>query len=100
MTIGAVAPVRISWPPMTRGTSIVSPAIAASFAWIDARSGVPGAYDRIGSLTGGGTRRWPLKLACDGMGVLARSATSLRVARWGRRWEQRFVQKGDEWRDA
>src|SRR5262249_40181972 len=46
---------------MMSGMSIFSLAICFSRALSDARSGEPGAYDRMGSFTGGGTRRWPLK---------------------------------------
>jgi hypothetical protein len=52
-----VRPVRISLPPMMIGMSSFSPAICFRRAFSSARSGVPGAYDRLGSFTGGGTRR-------------------------------------------
>src|ERR1043166_6196068 len=63
MTARPHSPVFTSLPPMMSGMTIFSPAIASSRALSDARSGVPGAYERIGSLTGGGTRRRPLKAA-------------------------------------
>ena len=53
MTDLAVAPVRTALPPMIIGMSMVSPAISANRALSDARSGEPGAYERMGSLTGG-----------------------------------------------
>src|SRR5436190_23761570 len=60
MTAWPQLPVFTSLPPMTSGMSIFSLAIALSLAFSDARSGEPGAYERIGSLMGGGTRRCPL----------------------------------------
>src|SRR5687767_15133231 len=45
---------------MMIGISTRSDAIDASRALIEARSGDPGAYERTGSLIGGGTRRMPL----------------------------------------
>ncbi len=48
---------------MMSGISIVSPAIAVNRAFSSARSGVPGAYVRLASLTGSGTRRTPAKEA-------------------------------------
>jgi hypothetical protein len=60
MTAWAMSPVRISSPPMTIGISTRSPAIEASLAFRRSRSGDPGAYDRTGSFTAGGTRRIPL----------------------------------------
>src|SRR5688572_17773827 len=56
-------PVRISRPPMMIGISIFSPAIFSSRAFRSARSGEPGAYVRLGSLTGWGTRRTPANAA-------------------------------------
>src|SRR5689334_10251351 len=46
---------------MTTGISMRSDAIDASRDLSAARSGEPGAYERTGSFTGGGTRRLPLK---------------------------------------
>ena len=48
---------------MTSGISIRSAAIAFSRAFSSARSGVPGAYERLGSLIGSGTRRTPANAA-------------------------------------
>jgi hypothetical protein len=60
------SPVFTSLPPMISGMSTFSLAIAFSLALSDARSGLPGAYERIGSLTGGGTRRCPLNATYEG----------------------------------
>src|SRR6478736_8584104 len=59
MTDRSVRPVRISRPPMMIGISIFSAAIEASRAFSSARSGLPGAYVRLTSLIGWGTRRAP-----------------------------------------
>src|SRR6476619_7562950 len=63
MTDRSVRPVRISRPPMMIGISIFSAAIDASRAFSSARSGLPGAYVRLTSLIGCGTRRTPAKAA-------------------------------------
>src|SRR5262245_59888357 len=63
MTECAVRPVRISRPPMTSGISIFSAAIAFSRFLSSARSGDPGAYERLGSLIGSGMRRTPANAA-------------------------------------
>src|SRR5688500_7968907 len=55
---------------MITGMSIRSFAISASRFLSDARSGDPGAYERTGSLTGGGTRRVPVN-PTTGAGVCA-----------------------------
>ena len=56
-------PVRISVPPMMSGMSIFSAAIDFSRAFSSARSGEPGAYERLASLIGCGTRRTPANAA-------------------------------------
>ena len=56
----ATSPVRISLPLMTSGISGHSCSMAASRALTSARSGEPGAYDLIGSLTAVGIRRTPV----------------------------------------
>src|SRR5688500_10614231 len=61
MTTGCVRPVRISRPPMTNGMSTRSAAIVFRRAFSSARSGEPGRYDRLKSLTGAGTRGIPEK---------------------------------------
>jgi hypothetical protein len=48
---------------MMIGISIFSAAIFSRRAFNSARSGLPGAYDRFGSLIGGGTRRMPANAA-------------------------------------
>src|SRR6185437_1022687 len=60
MTVCIVCPERISCPPMISGISTFSPAMLLSRAFSSRFSGEPGAYDRTGSLTGGGTWRLPL----------------------------------------
>src|SRR5690349_13233489 len=65
MTDWPHVPVLTSLPPMNSGISIFSLAIVLRRALSDARSGVPGAYERMGSLNGGGTRRRPLKAESD-----------------------------------
>ena len=59
ITAGRVLPVETSLPPITSGTSIRSPAICSSRAVSEARSGLPGAKSRTGSLWAGGTRKMP-----------------------------------------
>ena len=61
MTVVPVSPVQTSLPPMTSGMSTTVEAIESSRALSAARSGVAGAYDRTGSLTGGGGTRIPEK---------------------------------------
>src|SRR5687768_5238574 len=56
---------------MMIGISTRSVAIEASLALSDERSGVPGAYERIGSFTGGGTRRIPLNGTRPGAAAVA-----------------------------
>src|SRR5678815_272915 len=70
MTAWAISPLRNSSPPMMIGISIRSPAIDASRALSDVRSGDPGAYERTGSFTGVGTRRMPLNPTRPEGGVL------------------------------
>src|SRR5690349_16994760 len=60
MTARPQLPVFMSLPPMMSGMSTFSPAICFRRLLIDARSDEPAAYERTGSLSGGGTRRWPL----------------------------------------
>jgi hypothetical protein len=52
-----MSPVWMRSPPMTTGISTRSRAIESRRDLISARSGVLGAYERTGSLTGVGTRR-------------------------------------------
>jgi hypothetical protein len=47
---------------MTTGISVRSLDIESRRALSSARSGEPGAYRRMGSFTGAGTRRWPVTL--------------------------------------
>ena len=59
MTASNVVPVSTRSPPITSGISIRSPDISARRCWSAARSGLPGAYPRTGSLTAGGVRKIP-----------------------------------------
>ena len=59
MTASNVVPVSTRSPPITSGMSIRSPAISASRCLSSARSGLPGANPRTGSLTAGGGRKIP-----------------------------------------
>src|SRR5687768_1057 len=52
---------------MTMGMSIRSDAICLSRAFSSARSGEPGRYDRLASLTGAGTRGTPAKDGSAGL---------------------------------
>src|SRR6266550_2992443 len=60
MTASNVSPVRISSPPMTRGSSSCCACSSARRTRSSSRSGEPGAYERTGSFSAGGGR----KLAC------------------------------------
>ncbi len=59
MTASNVSSVWTSFPPMTSGMRMRSPSSSRSRAWSSVRSGVPGAYDLTGSLTGAGGRKIP-----------------------------------------
>ena len=59
MTASNVVPVSTRSPPITSGIEIRSPDISASRFWSSARSGEPGSYPRMGSLTAGGGRKIP-----------------------------------------
>ena len=66
ITAGFVVPVKTSLPPITSGTSSRSPAILSSRACSEARSGLPGAKPRTGSLWAGGTRKMPwVPISCE-----------------------------------
>src|SRR5207253_10193584 len=74
-----VRPVRTSSPPITSGISTCAEAISASLACSEARSGVPGAWGRTGSLTAGGGRKTPGALIsiCRGEACLAGRMSSI-----------------------
>jgi hypothetical protein len=55
MTASTKSPVWISSPPMMTGISISSDAIVWSLSFSSCFSGLPGAYEKTGSLTGIGT---------------------------------------------
>src|SRR5512132_1767196 len=81
MTDWAVRPVRTCLPPMTSGMSMRSAAIALRRALSSARSGDPGAYARTGSLTGGGTLRFPLNAVRRGSSVSSATIHPLEIRR-------------------
>ena len=64
-------PVRTSWPPMTSGISMGVAASSFSLACSAARSGVPGAWVRVGSLRGAGMRKLPLDMRASSGRVAA-----------------------------
>ena len=64
----AMSPVRISFPPMTSGISGHSFSIAARRVLSAARSGEPGAYERMGSFVIAAGRRLPSNGALDMVG--------------------------------
>ena len=59
ITDSNVSPVRTRSPPITDVISICSPCISSSRRFSSARSGVPGAYERTGSFSSGGSCAMP-----------------------------------------